>query len=83
MKKSVTPVTCDADYVVLCDVSLEALSTRAVLMFFRPELSSIRVYIFGNNECSKVIADNLNSTLTSKHINVKLPSGGGSWNTFG
>ena len=72
MEKRVTTVACEAAYVVLCDISLGALSTRVGLVFLRPELSSMRVDMFGDNEGPKAIADNLDSTLRSKHNNAKL-----------
>ena len=64
--------TCEAEYVALCDASKEALFTRAVLVFLQPELSSMRVDIFGDNEDAKAIADNPSSALRSKHTDVKL-----------
>ena len=68
-----TTATCEAEYFALCDASKEALFTRAVLIFLQPELSSMRIHIFGNNEGSKVIEDNPSSASRSKHIvDVKL-----------
>ena len=72
-QKCVTTATCEAEYVALCDASKEALFTREVLVFLQPELSSMRLYIFGDNGGSKAIADNPSSTSRSKHIDdVKL-----------
>ena len=64
--------TCEAEYVALCDVSKEALFTRAVLVFLQPELIGIRVGIFGDNEGAKAIADNPRSVSRSKHTCVKV-----------
>ena len=71
-QKCVTTATYEAEYVVLCDASKEALFTRAVLVFLHPELSGMRVDIFGDNEGAKAIADNPSSAWRSKHIDVKL-----------
>ena len=71
-QKYVTTATCEAEYVALCDAFKEALFTRAVLVFLQPELSGMRVDIFGDNEGAKAIADNPSSTSRSKHIDVKL-----------
>ena len=71
-QKCVTTATCEAEYVALCDASNEALFTRAVLVFLQPELSGMRVDIFGDNEGAKAIADNPSSASRSKHIDVKL-----------
>ena len=71
-QKCVTTATCEAEYVALCDASKEALFTRAFLVFLQPELSGMRVDIFGDNEGARAIADNLNSASRSKHIDVKL-----------
>ena len=71
-QKCVTTATCEAEYVALCDATKEALFTRAVLVFLQSELSGMRVYIFGDNEGAKVIADNPSSVSRSKHIDVKL-----------
>ena len=72
-QKCVTTATCEAEYVALCDASKEALFTRrTVLVFLQPELSGMRVYIFGDNEGAKAIADNPSSASRSKHIDVKL-----------
>ncbi|CAM9682891.1 unnamed protein product, partial [Ascophyllum nodosum] len=49
-QKCVTTAICEAEYVALCDASKEALFTRAVLVFLQPELSGMRVDIFGDNE---------------------------------
>ena len=64
--------TCEAEYVALCDASKDALFTGVVLVFLRPELSGMRVDIFGDNEGSKAIADNPDSASRSKRIDVKL-----------
>ena len=68
----VTTATCEAEYVALCDASKEALFTRAVLVFLQPELSGMRVDIFGDNEGAKAIADNSSSASRSKDIDMKL-----------
>ena len=71
-QKCVTTATCEAEYVALCDASKEALFTRAVLVFLQPELSGMRVDIFGDDEGAKAIADNPSSASRSTHIDVKL-----------
>ena len=71
-QKCVTTAICETEYVALCDASKEALFTRAVLVFLQPELSGIRVDIFGDDESAKAIADNPSSASRSKHIDVKL-----------
>ena len=71
-QKCVTTAACEAEYDALCDASKEALFTRAVLVFLQPELSGMRVDIFGDNEGAKAIADNPSSASRSKHIDVKL-----------
>ena len=71
-QKCVTTATYEAEYVALCDASTKVLFTRAVLVFLQPELSDIRVYIFGDNEGSKTIADTPSTKSRSKHIDVKL-----------
>ena len=71
-QKCVTTGTCEAEYVALCDASKGALFTRAVLVFLQPELSGMRVDIFGDNEGAKAIADNPSSASRSKPIDVKL-----------
>ena len=71
-QKCVTTATCEAKYVVPCDASKEALSTRVILFFLQPELSGMRVDIFGDNEGAKAIADCPSSASRSKHIDVKL-----------
>ena len=53
-------------------MSKEALFTRAVLVFLRPDLTGMRVDIFGDNEGVKAIANNPSSASRSKHIDVKL-----------
>ena len=45
---------------------------RAVLVFLQPELTGMRVDVFGNNEGAKAIANNPSSASRSKHIDVKL-----------
>ena len=71
-QKCVTTATCEAEYVALCDASKEALFTRAVLVFLQPDLTGMRVDVFGDNEGTKVIANNPRSASTSKYIDVKL-----------
>ena len=71
-QKCVTMATCEAEYVALCDASKETLFTKAVLVFFQPELSGMRVDVFGDNEGAKAIADDPSSASRSKHIGVKL-----------
>ena len=71
-QKCVTTVTCEAEYVALFDTSKGALLTRAVLVFLQPELSGMRVDIFGDNEGSKAISDNPTNASRSKYIDVKL-----------
>ena len=71
-QKCVTTATCEAEYVALCDASKGALFPRAVLVFLQPELSGMRVDIFGDNEGAKAIADNPSSASRSKPIDVKL-----------
>ena len=45
---------------------------RAVLVFLQPELTGMRVDVFGDNEGAKTTADNPSSASRSTHINVKL-----------
>ena len=71
-QKCVTTATCEAEFVVLCDTSKEALFTSVVLVFLQPELNGMRVDIFDDNEGSKAIAYNPSSASRSKHIDVKL-----------
>ena len=72
-QKCVTMITCKAKYVDLYDVSKEALFTRAVvLVCLQPELSGMRVDIFGNNKGAKAIADNPSRASKSKRIDAKL-----------
>ena len=71
-QKCVTTATCEAENVAPCDASKETLFTRAVLVFLQPELSGMRVDIFGDNEGAKAIADNPSSASRSKHVDVKL-----------
>ena len=71
-QKCVTTATCEVKYVALCDASKEALFTRAVLEFLQPELSGMRVDIFGDNKGAKAMADTRSSESRSKHIDVKL-----------
>ena len=70
--KCVTTATCEVEYAALCDTSKEALFMRAVLVFLQPELTGMRVDVFGNNGGVKAIADNPSSASRSKHIDVKL-----------
>ena len=55
--KGFTTATCETEYVALCDTSKEAFFMRAVLVFLQPELTGIRVYVFGDTEGSKAIAN--------------------------
>ena len=71
-QRCVVMATCEAEYLALCDASKEAVFTRAALVFLQPELSGMRVDIFGDNEDAKAIADNPSSASRSKHIDVKL-----------
>ena len=71
-QKCVTTATCEAECVALCYASKEALFMRAVLVFLQPELTGIRVYVFGDNEGAKAIVNNPSSASRSKHIDVKL-----------
>ena len=45
--------------------------TRAVLVFLQPDLTGMRVDVFGDNEGAKAIANNPSSVSRSKHIDVK------------
>ena len=47
---------------------------RAMLVFLQPELTGMRVDIFGDNEGAKAIVDNPSSASRSKHIDGKLVS---------
>ena len=69
-QKCVTTVTFEAEYVALCDASKEVLFMRTVLVFLQPELTGIRVDVFGDNEGAKAIVDNPSSASRSKHIDV-------------
>ena len=71
-QKCVTTATCEAEYIALYDASKEALFITAFLVFLQPELSGMRVDLFGDNEGSKEIADNPSSASRSKHIDAKL-----------
>ena len=71
-QKCVTTATCEAEYVVLCDASKEALFTRAVLIFLQPDRTGMGVDVFGDNEGAKAIANNPSSASRSKHVDVKL-----------
>ena len=71
-QKCVITVTCEAEYVALCDASKEALFTRAVLVSLQLDLTGMRVDVFGDNEGAKAIANNPSSASRSKHIDVKL-----------
>ena len=68
----VTSATCEADYLALGDAFKEALLKTAALVFVQPELTGIRLDIFGDNEGAKEIADNPRSVSRSKHVDVKL-----------
>ena len=63
---------CEAEYVALCDASKAALFMRAVLVFLQPELTGMRVAVFGDEKGAEAIADNPTSASRSKHIKVKL-----------
>ena len=71
-QKRVTTTTSEAECVALCDASKEALFMRAVLVFLQPELTGVRVDIFGDNEGAKAIADSPSSASRSKHTEVML-----------
>ena len=45
---------------------------RAVLVFLQPNLTGMRMKIFGDNEGAKAIVDNPSSASSSKYIDVKL-----------
>ena len=70
--KCVTTATCEAEYVALCVASKKALFVRAGLVFLQPELTGMRIDIFGDNKGAKAIAYNPSSASRSKHIDVKL-----------
>ena len=70
-KKYVTTATCEAEYVALCDAFKEVLFMRAMPVFLQPELTGMRVDIFGDNKGAKAIADNPSSASRSKHIDTK------------
>ena len=61
MQKYVTTAACEAEYVALCDASKEAFFMRAVLVFLQPDLTGMRMEIFGDNEGAKAIAANPSS----------------------
>ena len=67
MQKCVTPATCEVEYIVLCNAYNQALFTRAVLIFLKPELSGMRIDIFGDNVRSKAIAGSPNSASRRKY----------------
>ena len=71
-QKYVTTATCEVEYVAFCEASKEALFMRAVLVFLQPDLSGMRIEIFGDNEGAKASVDNSSSASRSKHIDVKL-----------
>ena len=72
-QKCVPAATCEAEYVALCDALKKTLfMKRAVPVFLQPELTGMRVDIFGDNKGVKAIADNPSSATRSKHIKVKL-----------
>ena len=52
-QKCVTTATCETEYVALYDASKEALFMRAVLVFLQPDLTGMRMEIFGDNEGAK------------------------------
>ena len=58
----------EAEYVVLCDASKEALFMRAVLVFLWPDLTGMRMEMFGDNEGAKAIADNPSSVSRSNTL---------------
>ena len=74
-----TTATCEAEYVVLCDASKEALFMIVVLVLLQPEMTGMRVDTFDGNEGAKkkVIANNPSSASWSKHVDVKLHFIGG------
>ena len=76
-RRCVTTAKYKAESVTLCDASKEALFMRVVLVFVQPELTGMRVEVFGENEGAKAIANNSSSASKSKHINVKLHFIGG------
>ena len=69
-----TTATCEAEYVVLCEASKEALFMIVVLVLLQPEMAGMRVDTFDSNEGAKkkVIANNPSSKAWSKHVDVKL-----------
>ena len=69
--------TVETEHVALRDEPKEALFTRAVLLFLRPEMSGMRVDIFDHNENSKAIVDNPSSACRSKHTDINSASSGG------
>ena len=71
-QKCVTTATREAEYVVFCDASMEALFMRAVLVFLQLELTGMRVDISDDNEGTNAITDNPSSASRSKDIDVKL-----------
>ena len=71
-QKCVRTATCKAGYATLRDASKEALLMRVVLVFLQPELTGMRVDVFGDNEGAKAIANNPSRASRSKHIDVKL-----------
>ena len=50
----------------------QALFKKSVLVFLQPELTGMRVDVFGDNKGAEAIADTLSSASGSKHIEVKL-----------
>ena len=73
MQKCVTPATCEVEYVALCNAYNQALFTRAILMFLKPELSGMRIDIFGDNVRSKaIVVPRIARRGESMHIDAKL-----------
>lgn len=62
---------CEAEYVALCHAPKEVLFTRDILVL-QPDLTGMRVDIFGDNKGAKAIADIPRSATRSKHIDVTL-----------
>ena len=71
-QKIVTTAACEAEYVALCNASKEALFMGAVLVLLQPELTGMRVVVFGDSDGAKAITDNPSSASRSKYIDVKL-----------
>ena len=60
-----TTATCEPEYVAFCDMSKQALFMRAVLVFLQPDLTEMRIEIFGDNEGATAIVDNPSSASRS------------------